>query len=88
MSQYCRLKETWVKQSKYNLNCGEVSQIKEDYVPPVTLSLQDWRDYVISGKNTLYGDAIIPGGTDQIPWGSNSAVYSGHVRQGRQGWGM
>jgi hypothetical protein len=50
--------------------------IVESYVPPVTLSLPAWRRYVANGYNTLYGDAIIPGGTED-----NGAVYSGHVRQ-------
>lgn len=48
----------------------------EDYSPPITLSLPQWRKYVANGYNTLYGDAIIPGGTED-----NGAVYSGHVRQ-------
>lgn len=50
--------------------------ILEDYSPPITLSLPEWRHYVSEGENTLYGDAIIPGGTEE-----NGAVYSGHVRQ-------
>lgn len=48
----------------------------ECYSPPVTLSLPEWRRYVSEGDNTLYGDAIIPGGTEE-----DGAVYSGHVRQ-------
>jgi hypothetical protein len=38
--------------------------IVESYVPPVTLSLPAWRRYVANGYNTLYGDAIIPGGSE------------------------
>jgi len=48
----------------------------ENYAPPVTLTLPEWRRYLAQGDNTLYGDAIIPGGTED-----EGAVYSGHVRQ-------
>lgn len=48
----------------------------EEYSPPITLSLPRYRRYLAEGDNTLYGDAIIPGGTID-----NGAVYSGHVRQ-------
>jgi len=48
----------------------------EFYEAPVTLSLPAWRRYVGNGYNTLYGGAIVPGGTEE-----NGAVYSGHVRQ-------
>jgi len=49
---------------------------QENYSPPVTVSLPEWSNYVSNGENTLYGDSIIPGGTDE-----DGAVYSGHVRQ-------
>lgn len=48
----------------------------EQYAPPVTLPYPDWVNYVSSGDNTLYGDAIVPGGTTD-----DGAVYTGHVRQ-------
>ena len=50
--------------------------LTETYVPPVTISLPAWRRYVAEGKNTMYGDAIIPGGTED-----GGAVCSGHVCQ-------
>lgn len=49
---------------------------KEDYSPPVTISLPQWRQYVADGQNTFPGDAIVPGGTT-----ADGAVYVGHVRQ-------
>lgn len=48
----------------------------ETYEPPVTISYPDWIRYITQGKNTLYGGAIIPGGTMD-----DGAVYQGHVRQ-------
>jgi len=48
----------------------------EEYVPPVSLSYPEWVNYVSSGQNTLYGDAIVPGGTTE-----DGAVYIGHIRQ-------
>lgn len=48
----------------------------------VTLNLPEWQKWVADGKNTLYGDAIISGGTVNTGWGGNGAVYRGHVRQG------
>lgn len=55
----------------------KISEFKiEYYAPPVTIPLNEWSDYVASGDNTLYGDAIVPGGTMD-----DGAVYSGHVRQ-------
>lgn len=48
----------------------------EYYVPAVTIPYDQWANYVASGDNTLYGDAIIPGGTVD-----DGAVYAGHVRQ-------
>ena len=49
---------------------------KEEYSPPVTLTLPQWRRYVAQGQNTFPGDAIVPGGTT-----ADGAVYTGHVRQ-------
>lgn len=48
----------------------------EPYSPVITMPYEDWIRYVTNGKNTLYGDAIIPSGTVD-----NGAVYMGHVRQ-------
>jgi hypothetical protein len=48
---------------------------KENYASKVTLSSDQWQDYVGKGYNTLY-NAIIPGNTMY-----GGAVYSGHVRQ-------
>ena len=48
----------------------------EPFEAPVTLPYDEWVRYVAEGKNTLYGGAIVPGGTED-----NGAVYSGHVRQ-------
>lgn len=56
---------------------------RDNYASPkVTISMPEWRKWITSGKNTLYGDAIIPGGTVNTGWGGNGAVYAGHVRQG------
>lgn len=56
---------------------------KECYEPKVTLPLHKWREYVATGKNTLYAGAIIPAGTEHLPGDvGGGAVYSGHVRQG------
>jgi len=44
----------------------------EPYVPAVTLPLSEWASY----PNTLYGDAVVPGGTSM-----DGAVYTGHVSQ-------
>ena len=77
---YSQLKDTWL----CPCNKVRIPAPFEEYEAPVTLSLPEWRDYVASGKNTLYAGAIIPGGTEQVPWGGGGAVYSGHVRQG--GW--
>ena len=55
----------------------------EKYEAPVTLSLPAWRQYVASGKNTLYGSGgIIPGGTINTGFGTGGAVYRGNVFQG------
>ena len=59
--------------------------IGEGYGGPVTLPLDQWREYVASGKNTLYGSGgVIPGGTMTTPFGGNGAVFAGNVRQGIQ----
>lgn len=50
--------------------------LKENYAPQVTLSEDQWQNYVENGVNTLYGDAIIPGDTS-----NEGAVYKGHVHQ-------
>ena len=49
---------------------------QENYSPPITVSLPEWSHYVSTGENTLYGDSLILGGTEE-----DGAVYSGHVRQ-------
>lgn len=60
----------------------------EKYVPPVTLSMPQWRNYVASGMNTLLGSGgVIHGGTEDLGWAGGGAVYKGHVRQG-YGWGV
>ena len=61
----------------------------ENYEAKITIPYNQWRQYVSSGLNTLYGGAIIPGGTggSMAPGGTGGgnwtqgAVYSGHVRQ-------
>lgn len=72
-SSYKILENTWC-------SCPE---IKENYEQRVTLPLNEWREYVISGKNTLLGSGgIIPSGNIRIPFGGNSSVLKGKVRQG------
>lgn len=47
------------------------------------MSMPEWRQYVSSGRNTLYGSGgVIPSGTLQTGFGGSGAVYRGHVRQG------
>jgi len=77
MSSYGKLRNTWGGLESYNLK-GRKGDV-EFYVPPVTLSLPDWRNYLDKGYNTLYGDAIIPGGTINSGWMSGNSVYSGTV---------
>ena len=48
----------------------------EFFEAPVTIPYDEWIRYVASGKNTLYGGAIVPGSTMD-----DGAVYTGHVRQ-------
>ncbi len=76
--EYSKLENTWSGLKSYNLNGKYI----EKYGGPVTMSLNDWRDYVSSGRNTLEGaGGIIPSGRTQSGW-TGQAVYSGHVRQG------
>ena len=60
----------------------EYKTIIETYVDPITLDYPQWVDYVASGKNLLYNEAIRPNGS----WGG--AVYPGHVRQNFMTAGM
>lgn len=77
--EYKKMKDTWSGIKKYDLN----GRVYETYSGPVTLSLPEWRDYVASGKNVLYGSGgVIPGGTIQTPFGLSGSVYRGHVRSG------
>lgn len=62
------------KKSRYQ--SLDKSYTAETYEAPVTIPLNQWVDYVASGQNTLYGGAIVPGGTMD-----DGAVYVGHVRQ-------
>jgi hypothetical protein len=48
----------------------------EFYTYPITMPFYKWRNYITSGENTLYGDALSPDGTM-----INGAVQMGHVRQ-------
>ena len=87
---YCSAKDCWAGLAQYNLSGKKsISRILlENYVPPVTLSLPEWQQYVASGKNVLLGSGgVIPGGTMQTPFGGGGAVYRGHVRQGYGGMG-
>jgi len=63
---YCSAKDCWAGLAQYNLS-GKKSLSRillENYVPPVTLSLPEWQQYVASGKNVLLGSGgVIPGGT-------------------------
>jgi hypothetical protein len=53
----------------------EYQTILETYVNPITIDYPQWVDFVVSGKNLLYNEAIRPGPS----WGG--AVLPGHVRQ-------
>ena len=81
---YCLNKNIWKGLKTYSLNGPTSTQsVKEKYGGPVTLPLNEWREYVASGKNTLYGSGgVIPGGTMSTPFGGGGAVYAGTVRQG------
>lgn len=77
---YSKLKDTWSGYVRYK-------NIQENYTPRITMPFPQWQQYISSGKNTLYGDAIIPSGTEQTGFGKSGAVYRGHVRQGyMSGW--
>jgi hypothetical protein len=81
MSCYCKSKDCWAGLSNYNLS-GKKKVLIEKYVPPVTISWPEWRQYIASGNNVLLGSGgIIPNGTIKTPFGGG-AVYAGHVRQG------
>lgn len=60
----------------------EYKTIKETYVEPITIDYPEWVDYIASGKNLLYSEAIRPGSS----WGG--AVFPGHVRQNFMTAGM
>lgn len=47
--------------------------LKETYVAPITMDYPDWVEFVSSGQNLLYSEAIRPS--------MGGAVYPGHVRQ-------
>ena len=81
---YCQSKNTWTGLKPYSVNGSKSTQhITEKYGGPVTLPLNEWQEYVASGKNTLYGSGgVIPGGTMGTPFGGNGAVFAGTVRQG------
>jgi hypothetical protein len=63
---YAVLKNTWA--------CNR--EIRESYEPKVTMSLNEWKDYIGDGKNVLYGSAVIPNGSTD-----DGAVYKGQVAQ-------
>ena len=50
--------------------------LKETYEAPITMNYDDWVHYVEEGDNTLYGGAVIPGGTSM-----DGAVINGSPRQ-------
>jgi hypothetical protein len=71
--KYLTLKNSWVKNV-------------ETYAPRITLSYPEWKNYISTGKNVLYADAVIPNGTQQTGFGQSGAVYKGVVRQGYGGF--
>ena len=73
----------WINLKKHLTlqNSWVPSKNKENYSPTVTMPYSNWVNYVSSGKNVMYGDAIIPSGTVQTGFGNSGAVYKGHVRQ-------
>jgi hypothetical protein len=78
--EYSKLKDVW---TGLHHSSNVHITTKEPYSGPVTLTLNEWQEYVASGKNILYGSGgVIPGGTMSIPFGSGGSVYLGHVRQG------
>jgi hypothetical protein len=89
MSCYCKLKDSWTGLQQYNLVGPKsryiitTNQVTEEYTPPITLSLPEWKQYVSSGNNVLLGSGgVIPGSTIQTPFGGKGVVYKGNVRQG------
>jgi hypothetical protein len=85
---YSKSKDCWGGLENYNLSGKKNSKVIENYVPPVTMSLGQWQQYVASGKNVLLGSGgVIPSGTVQTPFGGGGAVYRGSVRQGYGGSG-
>ena len=87
---YSKIKDCWNGIESYNLSgvkMGMNKEVnKEDYVPPVTMSLPEWQKYVSRGDNVLLGSGgVIPGGPSQIGWGGGGSVDKGHVRQGWYG---
>jgi hypothetical protein len=80
MSSYATFASAW----RMGQPMFELFETREEFAPRVTLPIGAWRDYVASGKNTLYGSGgVIPGGTVSLPGGvGGGAVYAGHVRQG------
>ena len=71
--EYKKLNDCWSGLKNYNLNGN--SQIYEHY-NPVTMDYADWKNYLGSGSNVLYGDAIKASGNSGA-----GAVIGGHVRQ-------
>lgn len=77
--EYKKLKDTW-------LGVNSKEKIYEKYSGPVTMSLNDWNNYVASGENTLYGSGgVIPGDTVEGQF-TSGAVYKGTVHQGYGGF--
>ena len=64
------------KKSGYQSLKKSYVHVEEPFEAPVTIPYNEWVQYVASGQNTLYGGAIVPGGTMD-----DGAVYTGHVRQ-------
>lgn len=81
MSNYVTINNTW--RPMYYLS---YKKLKEKYEPRVTIPLNQWQQYVSDGYNTLYGGAIIPGGTENTGFSQGGAVYKGHVSQDWGGW--
>ena len=87
-TNYSNAKNCWAGLERYNLSGRKHNNIIENYVPPVTMSLNNWQQYVASGNNVLLGSGgVIPGGTMQTSFGGGGAVYKGYVRQGYGGSG-
>ena len=83
MTSYALSKNTWIGLCQNNTNSVRYESI-ENYGGPVTLSMNEWRDYLAKGNNVLLGSGgVIPGGTVSTPFGGGGAVFAGHVRQGQ-----